>query len=78
MNFNVYIDKRTVDRLQRLARIRRTTRNALVREAVARLLERDATAGWPDLVLGFEGVPGARRFEMSRRRLKRPLADPLA
>lgn len=78
MNFNVYIDKRTGERLQRLARTRRTTRNALVREALASLLERDTGAGWPEVVLGFDGVAGARRFEASRRGLRRPAADPLA
>ena len=44
MNFNVYIDKQTGDRLGRLAKTRRTSRNALIGEALAHLLERGAKA----------------------------------
>lgn len=78
MNFNVYIDKQTGDRLERLARTRRTSRNALIREALAHLLERGAKAEWPPEVLGFQGVPGALPFEGARRRLGAPRKDPLA
>ena len=78
MNFNVYIDKHTGERLQRLAKTRRTSRNALVREALARLLERNSQAGWPDAVTGFSGVSSARPFEEARRMLEGPASDPLA
>lgn len=78
MNFNVYIDKQTGDRLGRLAKTRRTSRNALIREALAHLLERGAKAGWPPEVLGFQGIPAVRPFEAARRRLRAPRKDPLA
>jgi hypothetical protein len=78
MNFNVYIDKQTGARLERLARTRRTSRNALIREALARLLERGAKAQWPPEVLGFRGIPKAPAFEGGRRRLGAPLEDPFA
>lgn len=78
MNFNVYVDKRTGERLARLARTRQTSRNALIREAVARLLERESGAGWPAEILDFQGMPGAPRFEASRRGLGSPRRDPLA
>ncbi len=78
MNFNVYIDKHTGERLQRLAKMRRTSRNALVREALARLLERNSKAGWPDAVIDFSGVAGAKPFEDARRLLEGPPSDPLA
>lgn len=78
MNFNVYIDKQTGERLERLARTRRTSRNALIREALAHLLERGAKAEWPPEVLGFQGVPEALPFEGARRRLGAPREDPLA
>ena len=67
MNFNVYIDKRIGEKLQRLAQRRRTTRDALVRAALARLLEGETAADWPQVVLGFHGVEGAPRFESLRR-----------
>lgn len=78
VNFNVYIDKQTGERLARLARTRRTSRNALIREALADLLERGSGAGWPPEVLGFRGIPAARPFEAARRRLRAPRQDPLA
>ena len=78
MNFNVYIDKRTGERLERLARTRRTSRNALIREALAHLLERGARTEWPPEVLGFQGVPKATVFEDTRRKLGAPRPDPFA
>jgi hypothetical protein len=78
MNFNVYIDKRTGVRLERLAATRRTSRNALIREAVTRLLERQTKAGWPSAVLDFQGCPTVSPFEVARRRLRAPRKDPLA
>jgi hypothetical protein len=78
VNFNVYVDKQTGARLERLARTRRTSRNALIREALAHLLERGAKAEWPPEVLSFQGVPGAWPFEGARRKLGAPGKDPLA
>jgi hypothetical protein len=78
MNFNVYIDKETVRRLERLAKARRTSRNALIREAVEQLLDRAPDAGWPRAVLDFEGFAGAVVFETSRKKLRPPRRDPLA
>lgn len=77
MNFNIYLDKLTVDRLNRLAKARGITRNALIREAVEHLLARETGAGWPAAVLEHEGVPGAG-FETSRSKLRPPHEDPLA
>ncbi len=77
MNFNVYIDKPTGERLARLARARRTSRNALIREALANLLVRDSYTGWPQAVLDFRGMPAVRPFEDARQALKAPSEDPL-
>ena len=77
MNFNIYLDAATVDRLNALARERGTTRNALIREAVGHLLEREAGPAWPEAVAAFEGEPGSPRFESARGRLRAPKKDPL-
>lgn len=77
MNFNVYLDDDTGRRLDRLAKARRTTRNALIREAVARLLEQRAGAAWPRIVLDYRGDPDAPPFEASREGLAEPKSDPL-
>jgi predicted transcriptional regulator len=78
MNFNVYLDDPTVDRLNALARKRGTTRNALIREAISHLLARKEVSGWPEAVAAFEGDAEAPRFEASRDALKPPRQDPLA
>lgn len=78
MNFNVYVDKRTGERLTSLARARRTSRNALVREALTQLLEPGHKAGWPAAVLEFQGIKGMPPFEQARRKLRSPRPDPLA
>jgi hypothetical protein len=78
MNFNIYVDKRTGEQLKRLARMRRTTRNALIRDALGRLVAREAGAEWPDLVRNFTGVPTMPRFESHRGKLKQPSTDPFA
>ena len=76
MNFNVYVDKHTVERIARLANARGTSRNALIREALARLLEQDGKPTWPEAVLAFSGEPKMRRFEDNRRKLRLPKRDP--
>jgi len=78
MNFNVYIDAETGRRLDRLAKARRTSRNALIREAVAQLLDRKTDASWPKAVLDFKGLLDASSFEDARGRLRPPQLDPLA
>ena len=77
VNFNVYLDGNTVERLNALARKRGTTRNALIREAVGHLLEQQAQAGWPEAVLSFHGVERAPAFESARKNLRPPKKDPL-
>ena len=78
MNFNVYVDKRTGEQLAKLAKRRRTTRNALIREAVARLLDEAATPRWPAAVMKFTGDRRAPRFEEHRDELSQSDEDPLA
>jgi predicted transcriptional regulator len=78
VNFNVYVDKETGEKLQRLAKRRCTSRNALVREALARLLEEENVPAWPAAVMEFQGVAGARPFEDSREILEPPARDPFA
>jgi len=78
LNFNVYVDKRIGEQLERLAKDRGTSRNALIREALSRFIERGSLREWPDAVREFDGIRGAPRFESARRRLRAPRKDPLA
>ena len=76
MNFNIYIDRQTGERLDRLARKKRKSRNALIREALTQLVENGAQAQWPPEVAAFEGVAQMRPFEAGRSRLRAPRRDP--
>jgi dephospho-CoA kinase len=78
MNFNVYVDQKTGERLERLAKRRQLSRNTVVREALTNLLERETHTAWPQIVLDFKGVPTAAPFEKHRRHLKSASQDPLA
>jgi hypothetical protein len=77
VNFNVYIDDATAERLKRLARKTGATRNALVRKAIAVYLDR-GTSEWPALVANYEGDESLRPFEEARRELAVPIDDPFA
>jgi len=77
MNFNVYLDALTVERLNALARQRGATRNALIREAVGHLLDQQSRSGWPESVTAFQGDPGSPVFESARKAVRAPKKDPL-
>lgn len=78
MNFNIYVDKQTGERLARMAKKRRTSRNALIREALQHLVAQGSGAQWPPEVLDFRGIRTSRPFEAARRKLIAPGTDPLA
>ena len=78
MNFNVYIDKKTGERLERLAKTKHKSRNAVIREALADLLDNESPSGWPREVLDFKGLPKTRPFEDMRQKLGAPAEDTLA
>lgn len=78
MNFNIYVDKQTGERLAKLAKKRRTSRNALIREALRHFVAQGSAAQWPREVLDFQGIRSMPPFEAARRKLTPPSTDPLA
>ncbi len=79
MNFNVYLDSTLGLALQRLAKRRKVTRNALIRKAVQDLLEQESRSQvWSEAVLHWQGAPEFPPFEAHRTTLKDVVADPLA
>jgi len=78
MNFNIYLDDQTGQRINQAAAETGESRNALIRRAVGEWLARHGTVRWPDEVMNFTGMAGAPRFEDARHKLKAPPADPLA
>lgn len=75
VNFNVYLDDDLVRRLEALAKRKGSPRNAVIREAVSRWVNR-AGVDWPELVLEWRGDPSTPRFEDARSELSAPSADP--
>lgn len=78
MNFNLYLDDETGQRLNKVAEKAGESRNALVRQAVSEWLKRHGKPQWPEEVLAFKGMTDMPPFEASRDRLRPPVADPLA
>ena len=79
MNFNVYLNITLGEALKRLAKRRKTTRNALIRQAVEDLLAKESRSpNWSSKVLQWEGDSSFESFEAHRSQLRAPAKDPLA
>jgi predicted transcriptional regulator len=79
MNFNIYLNTAVGEALKRLAKRRKTTRNALIREAVEDLVAKEiGSQTWSTTVLEWQGDSTFGPFEDHRTRLRRPTEDPLA
>lgn len=79
MNFNIYLDSALGAALQRLAKRRKVTRNALIRKAVEDLVVRESHSHeWSPAVLDWRGDPGMEPFEAHRAQLREATGDPLA
>jgi hypothetical protein len=77
VNFNVYVDDATAEKLKKLARRTGASRNSLVREAIAVYLERGASQ-WPAIVTEFQGDASVKPFEAARTELAPSPVDPFA
>lgn len=79
MNFNIYLDPDTGQKLQKLAKRKRLTRNALIRKAVQELVQNEERSDtWSPEVLEWEGEPATEPFESHRLDLRPIKDDPLA
>jgi predicted transcriptional regulator len=78
VNFNVYVDDETAKRIAVLAKQRRTTRNAIVREALEDWLARSGRRTWSKRVMSFEGRGDFPGFEAHRKELSDAPSDPFA
>lgn len=78
MNFNIYLDDQTGQRLVVAAEHYEQSKNALIRKAVSEWLARNGDEQWPEAVMKFNGITDMPPFESGRDTLKLPLSDPLA
>jgi predicted transcriptional regulator len=78
MNFNIYLDSALGLALQRLAKRRKLTRNALIRTAVQEFVEKETRPPqWSEAVRQWQGAPDFAPFESHRVALAPPSQDPL-
>ena len=79
MNFNIYLNTAVGEALKRLAKRRKMTRNALIREAVEDLVAKESDSQtWSAAVLEWQGDSSFDPFESHRSQLRSPSEDPLA
>ncbi len=76
MNFNLYLDDKTADELDRTAKKFGETHNALICRALREWLDEKAPGGpaWPSPILEWQGVPDMPTFESHRGELLLPRA----
>ena len=78
MNFNIYLDDETGERLTQAAKDAGENRNALIRRAVQEWLVRRGKPQWPKAVLSYVGTTYMPAFELGREHLGPVKDDPLA
>ena len=75
MNFNIYIEDKLGEQLQKATEVTGKSKNALIREALNEWFMRHPMIKWPDEILQQEGVEGFTSFESSRDKFQPPKED---
>lgn len=78
MNINIYIEDSLGKCLNEQTKQRKTTRNAIIREAIKEWLTHHEIKKWPHSILTFQGIANAPSFESHRVDLFPPKEDPFA
>lgn len=79
MNFNVYVNKRTGEKITKLAKNLRRSRNSIVTEALEEWLQSHAPSRWPEDFFDFSPITDFPDVESLRSDLKDTIPeDPLA
>ena len=78
MNFNVYLNKNTGEKVTRLAKSLHRSRNSIVNEALEEWLNKHTKTEWPKNFFEFSPIEETPDFKSFRRDLKNNLPeDPL-
>jgi Ribbon-helix-helix protein, copG family len=77
VNFNLYLDDKTAQELDRTAKKLGETRSGLIRKALREWLDKKAlgSPGWPSPILEWQGIPDMPPFESYRDELLTPPED---
>lgn len=79
MNFNVYLNKQTGEKVTLLAKSLRRSRNSIVNEALEEWLSNHSKTSWPEHFFDFSPFEDTPDFKALRSDLKDNISeDPLA
>ena len=78
MNISAYLPDKLIAAVDRLARDARTSRSALIREAIELYLRRRERGAWPDAVQQWPGDAEFPPFESGRGTAEHETRDPFA
>lgn len=79
MNFNVYLNKGTGERVTKAAKTLHRSRNSIVNEALEEWLNKHTQTKWPKNFFNFSPIKDTPDFKSLRKELKEnPSEDPLA
>ena len=76
MNFNIYLDDKTAQQLQKVTEASNESRNAIIRKAIKFWLDHCDKKSWSDEIMDFQGVDDFPRFEENRDELIAAKDDP--
>lgn len=78
MNFNVYLNKETGEKVTRIAKTLRRSRNSIVKEALEEWLCKHTNTKWPKNFFDFSPIEDTPDFKSLRNDLKDNITeDPL-
>jgi hypothetical protein len=78
MNFNVYVNKKTGERITRVAKSLHRSRNSIITEALDEWLDSHTQSKWPKGFFDFTPIDDVPDFKETRKELNDVSEDPLA
>lgn len=78
MNFTVYVNKKTGERIDKVAKNLHRSRNSIIAEALDEWLDRHVLRQWPKSFFNFDQTEDVPDFKALRKDLKEISEDPLA
>lgn len=77
MTFTIYINEELAQRVMRLSKSLKRSRNSIITEALEEWLNKHTDKPWPKGFFDFEPIEDVPDFEALRKKNKAPTKDPL-
>ena len=75
MNFNVYVNRKTGDRVTKVAKFLHRSRNSIINEALEEWLGKHTKTKWPKDFFDFDPIEDVPNFKALRHDLKDNLSE---